>query len=172
MSARYQESLGYSMVQTQKNQRNLRLGGAAAWRTPTAVKMTLFPFSSSIESKSQWGYGISSTCTSYVTSVILWKIRFGKATCHDKTSFERYSHIVSPRSLSRVKIQTSRWRYLVIALHLCQHFSVHQFLFVKYHFLHAGTSILGSIYKTWFLRFCSRLCFSSSIINMCMDTCW
>ena len=90
--------------------------------------MTLLPFSSPIKSTSQWGYGISSTCTSYVTWVILRKTWFGKATCHDKTSFERYSHIVSPRSLCRVKIQTSRWRYLVITLHLCQHFSVHQFL--------------------------------------------
>lgn len=49
----YQKSPCYSMLRTQKNQHNLRLWGAAASRTATAVKMTLFPSSSPIESKSQ-----------------------------------------------------------------------------------------------------------------------
>jgi len=51
------------------------------------------------------------------------------------------SSFQTPSSLSCMKTQTSRWRYLLPRPHLCKHFSTHQLHVPKHHFLNAHTPI-------------------------------
>ena len=51
------------------------------------------------------------------------------------------SNFQTPSSLSCMKTQTSRWRYLLLRPHLCKHFLTHQLHVPKHYFSNTHTRI-------------------------------